>query len=129
MKIISRVVKLLFIVYAIIVSTFIFSIPKKMHLYTALITNNLLSPNEITSLDVPDGLEWKEESMATATWNKVENANYYYVFVSVYSSDENFIGESVTGTSDTSIDLQQELFLIVSGVVDHRAFGRTLQNQ
>ena len=46
-----------------------------------------LKGNEITTLELPNGLEWKEGSNATAKWNEVENANYYLVNVTVFDHD------------------------------------------
>ena len=65
------------------------------------ITNviSFLSPNEITSLDKPDGLAWKESSTATAKWNVVENANYYIVNVYLYDDSKQLIGQQETGTA------------------------------
>jgi len=66
----------------------------------------------ITSLDTPTNLKWKDKSTATATWNLVENANYYLVNVIVYDG-ENIIGIQETGTSSNEIDLQQEVYTIL----------------
>ena len=74
-----------------------------------------MAANEITSLDTPTGLVWKEGSTATASWNAVENANYYLVNIYVYDVNDNLIGDEETGTSDTEIDIQQEINHILDG--------------
>ena len=45
----------------------------------------------ITSLDTPTNLKWKEDSTATATWDKVENANYYSVNVYIFDIENNLL--------------------------------------
>ena len=40
--------------------------------------------NNITSLETPTNLKWIEGSSATATWDAVENANYYYLNLYIY---------------------------------------------
>ena len=72
------------------------------------VTSLTYNENNITNLTTPENLLWKENSTATATWTKVTNANYYQVYVYVYSED-NLIGSTITGTSDTEIDLQHEI--------------------
>ena len=69
----------------------------------------------ISELDTPTGLTWKEGSTATATWNAVENANYYYVNVYVYDNSGNIIGVEETGTSNVELDVQQEIVKIMQG--------------
>ena len=75
------------------------------------------SANEITFLDTPTGLTWKEGSTATAKWNAVENANYYLVNVFLYDENGNLIGTRETGTSNTELDIQQEINSILSGTL------------
>ncbi len=63
-------------------------------------------------LAAPQNLRWKDGSTATATWDTVSGANYYYVKVSVYH-DGTFIGEAETGTSDNSVDVQGPINTVV----------------
>ena len=72
--------------FIIILIASIFSITGINSIKTTIakITNNNYLDGNITSLDTPTWLLWKEGSTATATWNAVENANYYNVEVYVY---------------------------------------------
>ena len=63
-------------------------------------------------LGVATNLHWKPESSATATWNAVDGANYYNIVTSVYYDGQK-LGETETGTSDTELDVQQEIHAIV----------------
>ncbi len=64
------------------------------------------------TLATPTNLEWKSNSTATASWDAVDDANYYNVKVYVsYNGTE--IGSRETGTASTEIDLQQEINSIV----------------
>ena len=63
-------------------------------------------------LDTPTNLRWKDKSTATATWDVVDNANYYLINVVVYD-EEDMIGIQETGTSSNEIDLQQEIYTIL----------------
>ena len=51
---------------------------------------------------------WKDDSTATVTWDFVEGANYYEIEVYVYDEDL-LLGFTTTGTTDTVIDVQQEI--------------------
>ena len=64
-------------------------------------------------ISIPQNVAWKDDSAATATWPAVENANYYYLQVFVYHDNE-LLGSTYTGTTDTSIDVQQEIHRMVS---------------
>lgn len=77
-------------------------------------SKNYASANEITFLDTPTGLSWKEGSTATAKWDAVENANYYLVTVYLYDNNRNLIGTRETGTAMTELDLQQEINSILN---------------
>ena len=68
--------------------------------------------DNIKSLETPINLKWKEGSTATATWDVVENANYYIVNVYVYDENNNLIEIQETGTTNTEIDLQHEIMII-----------------
>ena len=72
------------------------------------VTSLTYKQNNIINLDTPENLYWKENSTATASWEKVPNANYYQVYVYVYNED-NLIESTKTGTSETEIDLQHEI--------------------
>ena len=71
-----------------------------------------LAADDIVSLATPSNLKWKDKSTATATWDIVDDANYYLVNVIVYD-EENIIGIQETGTSSNEIDLQQEVYTIL----------------
>ena len=81
-------------------------------IYFPSLTLISFATNSVTSLDTPTNLKWKDKSTATATWNAVENANYYLVNVIVYDGDT-IIGIQETGTSSNEIDLQQEVYTIL----------------
>ena len=81
-------------------------------IYIPIISITSLATDDIISLDTPTNLKWKDDSTATATWDDVENANYYLVNVVVYD-EENIIGIQETGTSLNEIDLQQEIYTIL----------------
>ena len=60
------------------------------------------------------GLDWVADSSATISWTAAAGANYYEVTVKVYKSDgTSYIGQTVTGTSSTSLDVQQEIHSII----------------
>ena len=73
--------------------------------------------DDILELGTPSGLTWKDGSTATASWNVVPNANYYKVNIYVYDRGT-LIGQQETGTSDTEIDVQQEINYILSTIVN-----------
>ena len=81
-------------------------------IYMPAISLVSLAANNITSLNTPSNLRWKDKSTATASWDAVENANYYLVNVIVYNGEE-MIGIQETGTSTNEIDLQQEIYTIL----------------
>ena len=60
----------------------------------------------------PQNLSWKAGSTATAAWNSVSGANYYYVKVAVYHQGTK-VGETETGTSGNEIDLQSQINTII----------------
>ena len=71
-------------------------------------------------LDVPTNIRWIEGSLATAVWDAVDGAGHYQLEVYVYAYDEsnptntdNMIGTYMAGTSDTSVDIQQEIHTII----------------
>ena len=95
--------KLLKGIFMLICCLFIFTFTQKVN----------ANGNTITSLDVPTGLIWKDGSTSTAKWDAVENANYYYVNVYVYDENGTVIGGQETGTSNTELDVQQEIVRIL----------------
>lgn len=64
-------------------------------------------------LAAPTDPVWKEGSTATATWDSVDGANYYSVKVFVYLNGES-IGDTLTGTASTEIDLQSEIESVIN---------------
>ena len=70
--------------------------------------------DNITSLDTPINLVWKNDSTATAQWDAVANANYYFVNVYVHDENNNYVNMQETGTTNTEIDLQQEISYILN---------------
>ena len=60
----------------------------------------------------PQNLRWKEGSTATAVWDAVLDANYYYVKVTVYHNGTK-IGDTETGTASSEIDLQSQISTVV----------------
>ena len=83
-----------------------------LSIYLPIISLKSFATDNIANLDTPTNLKWKEKSTATATWDTVNNANYYLINVAVYDG-ENLIGTQETGTSSNSIDLQQEIYKIL----------------
>jgi hypothetical protein len=74
---------------------------------------------EIESLEAVTHLNWVEGSSATLSWDASEGANYYSVEVYVYDyEDETLIGSTETGTSETELDVQQEIHKVI-GTVDY----------
>ena len=70
-------------------------------------------------IGVPQNPAWKQGSTATAVWTAVEGADYYLVNVQVFHGDE-ALGSIETGTSDTEVDLQQE----INRVIPHGSYTR-----
>ena len=74
----------------------------------------------ITSLDTPTNLKWKEDSTATATWDKVENANYYSVNVYIFDIENNLLATLIESSIEkvdnkiiaTPLDTKIEAFEI-----------------
>ena len=73
----------------------------------------------------PGNACWADGSTATATWDPVENANYYEVSVNAYSSDT-LIGSKDTGTADCSIDVQ-DIIRAIDGVTDYQSVNVTFK--
>ena len=73
----------------------------------------------------PENVCWADGSTATATWDPVENANYYEVSVNAYSSDT-LIGSKDTGTTDCSIDVQ-DIIRAIDGVTDYQSVNVTFK--
>ena len=70
-------------------------------------------------MDDVTNLQWVEDSSATLSWDAVEDANYYAVTVNVYETDgETLIGSTETGTTDTELDVQQEIHDVI-GIKDY----------
>ena len=84
-----------------------------LSIYVPIISITSLAVDEVVSLSTPTNLSWKEDTTATATWDAVENANYYLVNVYVYDDNNNLIGSQETGTSITELDIQQEITFIL----------------
>lgn len=68
-------------------------------------------------IGTPANPVWKEDSAATAAWESVEGSNYYAVDVYVYVGEAE-IGTVQTGTSDTELDVQQEIHRIAGDRFD-----------
>ena len=69
---------------------------------------------QVSTLDAVTNLYWNENSSATVAWTGVNEANYYSVTVNVYDSDcLTLIGSEETGTTDLTLDVQQEIHNIV----------------
>jgi len=68
----------------------------------------VVSAYAMDSLSTPQNAGWKAEALATATWDAVENADYYVLTVSVYLEGE-LQGTAETGTTDTETDVQQQI--------------------
>ena len=66
----------------------------------------------LADLSVPQNIHWKDGSTATASWDAVEGANYYYVKVAVYHQNT-IVGETETGTTANEIDIQSQINSIV----------------
>ena len=64
-------------------------------------------------LVAPENVGWVEDSLATATWDTIDGAEYYQLEVSVYYLDNTFVGQCITGTSENSVDIQQEIHQII----------------
>lgn len=58
----------------------------------------------LAELPASERIYWKENSTATAAWDVIEGADYYRVHVFVYENGVE-VGDSITGTADTEIDL------------------------
>ena len=83
-----------------------------------------ISSSEADSPKSVTGSKWVIGSAATASWDACEGANYYSLNVYVYrdSRTENLIGQTETGTSDTSVDVQQEIYRAITGMSLDRVF-------
>ena len=68
----------------------------------------------ISELETPNGLAWKDGSTATATWNAVSKANYYMINVYLYNQNHQLIETTETGTATNELDLQQEIYKLLS---------------
>lgn len=78
-------------------------------IYFPSLTLISFATNSVTSLDTPTNLKWKDKSTATATWNAVENANYYTVNLYLYNNSDELLNSRETGTSSNELDIQQEI--------------------
>ena len=78
-------------------------------LFCAAITMSCAHAEELGVVTNP---HWKPGSSATATWDAVDGANYYCIVTSVYYDGQK-LGETETGTSDTELDVQQEIHEVV----------------
>lgn len=67
---------------------------------------------DLECIDDVSNLLWIDESSATASWDSVGDANYYRVDVSVYEEGK-YLGTVETGTTDTELDVQQEIHNIL----------------
>ena len=76
--------------------------------------DDLPTQEQIAKLaDVTD-LQWVDGSSATVLWTAVADANYYSVTVKVYENDgTTLIGSTVTGTTATELDVQQEIHNVI----------------
>lgn len=76
--------------------------------------------NDILDSSIPEGITvgqvqkagWKEGATATAQWDEVDEANYYWVTVSVKYESE-VLGTKTTETTEQEIDVQQEINAVV----------------
>ncbi len=68
------------------------------------------SESGIEELQTPGNLHWVADATATATWDAVEDANYYSVRIHVYDEKGNEFGNGeLTGTPAKEVDLQAEI--------------------
>lgn len=114
--------KLLFYILLIMVigtlftAHYILDSVNKTIIISKLSSLNLLAGSEITTLEKPTNLLWKEGSTATAKWDAVENANYYVVNVYLYDLNNQLLGSIPTGTATNELDLQQEIYELLANV-------------
>ena len=74
-----------------------------------------VASTEAQSGTTAENVGWQNGSSATACWDPVSGANYYAVRVFVYE-DSTLLNYGSTGTSDTQLDVQQEINDILTSV-------------
>ena len=77
--------------------------------FPSLTLISFATDNNISSLDTPMNLNWKNNSTATISWNTVTNANYYTVNLYLYNNSDELLNSRETGTSSNELDIQQEI--------------------
>ena len=109
------IIKKLFNLIAIFVFVLSLSVISISNTY-ALEETQLNNAEGSETIDPVTNLVWVESSSATLSWNAVEEANYYSVLVTVYENNGiTIIGSTTTGTTSNQLDVQQEIYDVVSG--------------
>ncbi len=87
-----------------------------------------ITSNADVVLTTPGNVSWMEGSTATATWDPVDGANYYNIYISAYDSSDGLIGSQSTGTTECSIDVQ-DVIRAIDGVSGYNSVTVKFQIQ